>query len=377
MVVCCASVLVVGLLIAGSSVDVCAQWPDDPLVNLPICTAPNYQYYPQIVSDGSGGAIMAWYDSRGGSYDIYAQRVDASGYVKWGANGLAICTASGSQYRPEIIADGSGGAIITWYDYRTSSNGYDIYAQKVDASGAVQWTTNGVAICRASGSQYYPTIASDGSGGAIITWHDYRVSSRRYDVYAQRVNASGVVQWTTNGVPISLMPQYQYYPKIVSDGSGGAIITWYDSRNSSTSYDIYAQRINGSGVVQWAANGVVICNATRYQYRPEIVTDGSGGAIITWYDYRSTSTSYDIYAQRVSGSGAVQWTTNGVPVCVITGSQYYPQIASDGSGGAVITWYDYRNSSNRYDIYAQKVNASGSPQWTSNGLAVCTAPNYQ
>jgi len=35
-----------------------AEWPSDPTVNVPICTAANNQYYPQFVSDGAGGAII-------------------------------------------------------------------------------------------------------------------------------------------------------------------------------------------------------------------------------------------------------------------------------------------------------------------------------
>ena len=126
------------------------------------------QYIPTITSDGAGGAIVTWEDSRSGNYDIYAQRVNASGAVQWTADGVALCTATGSQWAPTITSDGAGGAIVTWQDYR--SGNYDIYAQRVNASGAVQWTADGVALCTATGYQGAPTITSDGAGGAIVTW---------------------------------------------------------------------------------------------------------------------------------------------------------------------------------------------------------------
>ncbi|MFB3896657.1 MAG: hypothetical protein ACE14V_10185, partial [bacterium] len=44
-------------------------------------TATNNQYYPILVSDGSGGAIIAWQDYRNGNYDIYAQSVTTDGFV--------------------------------------------------------------------------------------------------------------------------------------------------------------------------------------------------------------------------------------------------------------------------------------------------------
>ncbi len=56
---------------------------------------------------------------------------------------------------------------------------------------------------------------------------------------------------------------------------------------------------------------------------PTIVSDGAGGAIVTWKDHRS-GTSYDIYAQRISAGGTVQWTANGVALCTATGDQSVP-----------------------------------------------------
>ena len=54
--------------------------------------------FPTIISDGSGGAIIAWMDSRSGAHcDIYAQRINASGVVQWTADGVAISTAAGAQ----------------------------------------------------------------------------------------------------------------------------------------------------------------------------------------------------------------------------------------------------------------------------------------
>ena len=93
--------------------------------------------------------------------------------AQWIPDGAAVCTASFDQARPTIVSDGAGGAIITWYDGRSHLKyPYDIYAQRVDASGNPLWGTNGVAICEASRNELYPAIASDGLGGAIIAWQD-------------------------------------------------------------------------------------------------------------------------------------------------------------------------------------------------------------
>lgn len=345
-----------------------AQWTVDGLA---VCKAAGYQQYPRIVSDGSGGAIIAWHDARSGGYDIYAQRIDAAGSPQWTANGVAICTASNSQQYPLIISDDAGGAIIAWYDYR--SGAIDFYAQRVDANGAVQWTANGVAICAATGSQLSPVMVSDGAGGAIIAWQDGR-NVGVFDIYAQRVDATGTVRWATDGVAVCAATDNQYNPAVISDGGGGAFITWHDYR-SGTNYDIYAQRLNASGVAQWAVDGMAICAAANNQTITAIIADGLGGAIITWGDSRVVS-NQDIYAQRVNSTGSAQWAANGVAVCAATGPQSSPVIVSDNVGGAIIAWYDERNGGG-YDLYAQRVDPAGSAQWAANGVAVCQATNYQ
>src|SRR5437870_83680 len=169
----CAAVLFALALPSASH----AAWPHSPGINLPICTATGDQTAPQSVSDGAGGAIIVWSDSRSATnWDIYAQRVLASGAIAggWPANGLALCVAVDEQNSPTIASDGVAGAIVTWYDHRVGA--YDIYAQHVLASGAVDgaWPTDGRVISNAGIDQYVPTIVSDGAGGAIIAWYDNR-----------------------------------------------------------------------------------------------------------------------------------------------------------------------------------------------------------
>lgn len=324
------------------------QWTSNGVA---ICTASGDQSNHKIISDGAGGAIITWDDKRGGIIPVvYAQRIDSSGSVLWTSNGVGICTVAGYHFYPQLVSDGSNGAIITWRDYRGANN--DVYAQRVDADGNLLWTNGGVVICNAAGDQLYPKLVSDNNGGAIITWHDRRVVAD--DVYAQRVDADGAVQWTSNGVAVCAQSGSQTNPQIIQDGSNGAIIVWEDNRNGAT-YDLYVQRINSSGNLQWAAAGVAVCTAGSDQTYPELVSDGMNGSIITWQDKRNGATE-DVYTQRISSGGTAQWTSNGVAVCTESGMQVYPQIISDGSNGAIITWYDYRPGTS--DIYAQRVEGT-------------------
>jgi hypothetical protein len=341
------------------------------MVNVPLCTAASDQQVPKIISDGAGGAIITWHDGRGASFDIYAQRVNAAGVPQWAVDGVALCAAPGTQYRPTIASDGAGGALVTWEDLRSGTNS-DIYVQWVNAAGVPQWTADGVALCAAADDQLYPTIVSDGAGGAIVTWDDLR-SGTDYEIYAQRVNAAGVPQWTADGVALCTSPNNQFTPTIASDGAGGAIVAWYDYR-SGTSNDIYAQRVNAAGAPQWIEDGVPLCTAEGDQQNAAIASDGASGAIVTWEDYRDSVTKIDIYTQRVNAAGVPQWTADCAVLCIAANFQITPAITPDGLGGAIVTWQDRRDGIH-YDIYAQRMNATGVAQWTSNGALCSTAGN--
>ena len=363
--------LTIAILISIPAVNSAIAWSGDPALNTVVCAAAGDQGSPVAVGDGYSGTIIVWQDFRSGTeWDIYAQRIDPVGAVLWTANGVPVCTASYDQISPAAVSDGQGGAIIAWQDKRGSN--YDIYSQRIDPAGDVLWTANGVPICSASYDQVSPVLVSDGSGSAIVIWQDQRNGSD-YDIYAQKIGASGKTQWTANGVAISKAASDQTSVTAVGDTDGGSIIAWQDERNDS--YDIYAQRVDSSCTLLWAASGVTICTAAGHQISPAIVDDGSGGAIIAWQDGRS-ETNYDVYGQRVNPAGAMQWTTNGVPICAAAEDQSSLSAISDGSGGAIITWQDARGSIN-YDIYGQQVDSTGGTQWTTNGAPICTAPEDQ
>lgn len=325
-----------------------------------------HEFEQDVIADGNGGFIVAWLDGNAFSYRVYVQRVNALGVAQWAAGGVVLTTVS-EQGPPKLVADGAGGAIVTWHDLR---NGYyDIYAQRVNAAGVPQWTPGGVAICLNPESQQNPRIVSDSAGGAIIAWEDNRHLT--FDFYAQRVNASGAVQWTADGRPMFVDAYYQDSLVMVAGAFGGAILVWIDYRFADPR--VVGARANSSGTVL-DPTGIVICSAPGYKFGPAIASDGSNGAIVAWHDDRSGVGAH-IYAQRIASSGFPWWDTDGVPVATVSFTSYM-DIVADGAGGAIVSWSDFRNGFDN-DIYAQRLIAHGGVHWPTNGVALCMAPGNQ
>lgn len=456
--------LIVPMFIFASFMVAHAQWSSDPALNNAICRAGNNQNGPRIISDGRGGAIICWYDERivKNTFDIYAQRIDKDGFVRWIVNGNIVSAALNSQSKPEIVSDDAGGAIIVWTDTRTGEN--DVYAQRIDSTGNILWTADGVPVATGTTDQADAKITSDGRHGAIVTWNGgtggfpptSKIYAQRldssgaprwgtgalvsgtlmfsnvpcivsdgsggayiayayfprpdYDVYAQRVDSSGALQWPSKGVAIATGSTTQDSPALVADGTGKAFLGYLDwgsgstpvlqvvvlKRDGSTAASLratstaggqtnfqmssagtgllgiawedgrvagkkraYAQIIDNAGIKSWAADGVEVSNRAGDQATPFIISDGNGGAIVSWGDKTLSAVETDIYAQRISGAGALLWSSAGVAVCTATNGQQYPRMISDGQNGAMITWEDYRPSFSNAEIYASRILADG------------------
>ena len=317
----------------------------------PICIQSNFQYYPKICTDGDGGGIITWQDFRDSyAYYTYAQRINNSGGIEWISNGVII----GKATHPQICSDGEGGAIIVVEYNLTSPDFFEIYGQRINASGLKCWGAGKrIGYTSSNDDSLNPCIYGDGQGNACIVWETYS-----YDYYGvtteirgQRIDMNGTSYWSSNGITISTQ---SYEPEICGDGAGGVIIAWrsYTEINGTSSYNIYAQKINSDCTIAGPVTGIAICTANDSQQNAKICSDGYGGAIITWEDYRNEG--YDIYAQIIDSTGEIQGTYNGIPICRKGNNQTEPQICGDGNGNAIISWIDYRDGANS-DIYTQRI----------------------
>jgi len=306
---------------------------------------------PEIVPDNHGGAVVAWHEMRGGTPKVFAQRVNSSGSILWTEGGLAVASGStGTQYYPRVASDGSHGAFVIWFDNRNSgSTSWDIYLQRIRAGGSLQWT-NGTGLCTEANSQTNPRIVATAPGRVAAAWEDLR-SGTSWDVYATSIDTAGSYYFWN--VAVCTAANTQQWIDLAADGTGGVIAAWGDLRNGLTSH-VYAQRIGSTGVQSWTANGVRVCTSDYSQQMPRVVSDGSGGAVIAWTDSRGDG---DIYCQRIDAAGTAAWPATGLPVCVSSGSQSNMCVSSDGENGIIAAWMSQLGST--YEIYAQRIERNG------------------
>jgi hypothetical protein len=284
--------------------------------------------YPAVATDAAGNSYFAW--RNGTNTQVLAQKLNPSGTPQWQAGGLPITTVGININTTQIavVSDESGGCFVVWRDLRNSgTTAGDLYMQRVLSNGAVAWAANGIPLCNLAGEQQDPSLIADQAGGMIAVWADKRGADK--DLYAQRVDQTGAALWAPNGAAIATAACDQFDQAMISDGSGGAFLTWTDCRTYYASgNDIYAQRIDSNGAAQWTANGVLVCSNTGDQALPRLTTDGAGGIIVGWINPTP-------FVQRLSGAGAALWATNGVEVH-LTLLNANLAVVTDGGGGAFV-----------------------------------------
>ena len=217
------------LLALVISFNLFAQWTNDPTVNMAISdtTGTASHLSPKSVSDGDGGAIIVWSHT-----SIYGQRVNSSGEILWNENGIQVGNIGDPVFisyliNPVIISDDSGGAIIAWAEFNQKRI---IGASRIRPDGTNVWSRR--IYYSTTGIRTNPSICTDGNSGAFISWEDTRNGSTNSDIYVQHIDYEGKITWDTNGVAASLAIQNQTLPKVASDGLGGVFVTWADNRNS-------------------------------------------------------------------------------------------------------------------------------------------------
>jgi hypothetical protein len=343
-------------------------------------------YGLKVTGDGTGGSIALYEDKLGGA--IYTQRIDSEGKTLWGEQGVLLGSSASESYsffNFNIVSDGSGGAIVAWPDSSQNQFRPTSHLARIDTEGKVLWQRDFIS---------FSYLISDGSGGAIIAF-DYSagidITGDEEDLTIVRIDSQGNYPWGLQGVTI---PRSNYWPnslQVISDGGSGAIVIWEEMQsqsgatpqNTEYSWRIMAQKIDDKGNMPWGANGLLLLtNPENINIEePSATVDGSGGVIVAWHQYPSGRVEggspewfiQDICVQRIDSTGDILWQTSGIPLEIVKtaegASPHTPILVSDGSGGAIILWEDLRNG--LASIYAQRVGPDGAMKWQAGGVQAC------
>ncbi len=271
----------------------------------------------------------------------------AASAASWTPAGVEFVNALTNQSSLRSVSDGQGGFIAAWLDARNAPA--EIFCQRVDSTGVAQWTANGVLVCSTLTGISNLTAAADGQNGILLSWVADGAAAERI-VYMQRLDPAGAALWTANGLraDVTTVAPIQGSPAICSDAAGGAIVAWADTRGSKDS--VYVKRVLSAGTRAWNATGVLVEIDADHQRAPRLVEDGAGGAFVSWEVIAGTTKTH---FQHFDATGAPSYGSSYVPVTARSQSALMARQA--GSDSLVIAWA----ASSPNEIFGAKLDPAG------------------
>ena len=348
------------------------------------------EWLGDVVWDGSAGQyLVVWGDDRSASTrgeDVLGQRVLADGSQVGGNFRISSPDATSNEGAPAVAWNGSDEYLVVWSDMRNqAARGYDIYGQRVSASGARVGAEVRISGGGAVADDQWPAVAwNPAVNQYLVVWEDHRRSSTRgADVYGQRVSDDGLLVGGNLRISGAGATTDELTPAIATNGTANQyLVVWADGRNASTREDdIYGQRVSGAGARLGGNFRISGAAAAKADVDPAVAwSQRSNEYLVVWSDRRNYPTrGWDIYGRRVAADGARIGADFRVSGLLATADDKAPDLAWNRvSNQFVVVWYDARSWVGRStDIYGRAVSASGTPAGDDFRICGPAATSYE
>lgn len=401
-------VLLICFFVLSGAPPLAAQWSDDAALNTIIADKADSQLQPKIVAHPDGGAYISWLDNASGGYDVFLQRIDAQGNLLWGPDGVQVAARGFSSTQEYgLSVDPGGHALLAFRDDR---NGEGISAQRVDASGNLLWGEQGVDITTGAGFSAAPGITglADGSSVAAFTsdtgtrlirlspegellWQQTESADNllalssiqasedgfivlyRYLgpptvpglLFTQKYDADGTALWN-EGALLELMNtgtlQLGYFPEMVADGSGGMAVAWYINEP----LEAYVQHVGANGELRFGEGGRAVSTlAGRGRVDPQVYYDGDTDDLyVFWSESNLQQTLFGAGGQRFDAAGTPLWGGEGITFKPLGSTTFNDFTMNMQADGLVLAFREEVGSGNGF-FYATKLDAEAETVWES------------
>lgn len=245
---------------------------------------------PDISLSAWGTGVVVWADYRNRGWDIYGQLIASDGSLISGNFRVNDDQVGGQQHAPRVSTCSQGWFVVAWYDNRLGTD--DIWVQRFDSLGNRLGPNCLVNDDAGSSRQAFPDVATDGAGHFTVVWVDWRHGNYPDDpdIYACKLDTAMVAITENLKINTDLSTRAQREAAIAADRMGHVAIIWSDS--ASTSWDIIGQMIDVNGAVR-EVNFQANSYGDSAQLKPDVALDGNC-RYVTWVDNRNGN--YDIYA---------------------------------------------------------------------------------
>jgi subtilisin family serine protease len=241
--------------------------------------------------------------------------------------------------------------LVVWQDGR-DAGGQRIYGQRLSGEGALLGGEIPIAV---SGDNRTPRLACDPVGDAcLVVYRPQAPVTGTYPLVGQMLSADGTLSGTLFTIGTYTGTQSSF-ALAANTTQGGYLVVWTDA--SDGDYDVYAQRLTASGVLTGTKLTVIADSIDQMDVAVtyNAVTDEY---LVVWAEDQGLFSAWDLYGRRVRADG----TFPGIPftVSAASGDQRYPAVAAETNlGWYTVVWNDDRTGTYGHSIYGRRVTSTG------------------
>ncbi|MEV0373133.1 hypothetical protein AB0I10_25470 [Streptomyces sp. NPDC050636] len=235
---------------------------------------------PVVAVSPGGTALVAWSESRGGSWYAVARRLKLDGTV-----GSAITLGSGSAEKPGIGVDRNGHFVVAWVQ------GSTVAAKRItpDSVSSTKVLTSSIASYAGFGMV---RVGVDRDGDAVISYRSG--GGTRPQLWASRWSRTG-----TLGSPLRISSSTDnvgVHHSLATDLDGDSMLVW-TRWNSSSRLEMLGRQLSAGGT-----RGTT--TVLGLNDRPDIALDDDGDGMLVYQTPSSPYSAQQVGARLISRSGS-------------------------------------------------------------------------
>jgi len=286
---------------------------------------------PDVATDAFGNILTVWSENIQGRYHIRARLLNDT------APPNTIST-SGDAWMPRVAFDAAGNAIAVWAQYE--NNRTDIWGSRYSAATASWTSPQRISNPQATASAANPDLGVDGSGNAVVAWYQGDGRNNHFDVWAARYTAS-LATWTGPAM-ISDGVNSAYGCKVAVNADGKGLIAWQRAFDDGTQTSNGPTNIWGRSITTGNTNGTsytlnaVAGDVGTVYGELAVAMDPAGNGAVLWVQGTAGST-FLIHAARYAATNG--WQTSQIITAGTQDTCYGPHLAFAANGDAVAVWH--------------------------------------
>ncbi len=314
------------------------------------------QAAPAVARDADGDAVVVWQGATAtDTNNIYMRRLNNYGVLQGAGDTLVNSFPTDAQTNPAVAMDAAGNYVVVWESNLQDLDQKGIYAQCYTAAGAVAVAEFKVNTFTTE-IQSSPAVARSADGSFVVVWESRTQDGSGYGIYAQRYNASCVVQTDEFQINTTTAAS-QRFPSVGMDINGNFVVAWQSNLQDGDLNGIYARRYMADGT---AVSGEFKLNTTTTgdQTAPSVSLRADGSFVAAWVG--ADASGAGIYMRRFDNTNAALDVTDVLVNTLTADIQAAPSVVTDVDGDTVITWEsNNQDAAGGYGVYFQRYDTAG------------------